>query len=170
MTVSEAILSRRSIRKYKPGAITEEQLKIMLNAAMHAPSARNTRPWSFIAVTDRAQIDRLNEVMKANHFKQAAAVIIVVALPERQIGLCEGNHLNDCGAAAQNILLQAWEMGIGTVWCGLYPVEERMKGAYDVFGIPEGALPFCAIAMGIPDESPAAKGKYEEELVHWNKW
>ena len=87
MTVSEAILSRRSIRKYKPGAITEEQLKIMLNAAMHAPSARNTRPWSFIAVTDRAQIDRLNEVMKANHFKQAAAVIIVVALPEREVTL-----------------------------------------------------------------------------------
>jgi len=171
MDVTNAILSRRSIRKFVPGSkITDEQIKTMLCAAMHAPSACNTRPWSFIAVTDRAQIDKMYAMMGQKQFKDAAAIVIVVALPERQQGICEGNHLNDCGAAAENLILQAWELGIGSVWCGLYPVKERMEGAYEIFGIPKSAIPFCAIPMGVPDESPDAKGKYEDSLVHWNKW
>jgi len=165
MNTTQAILTRRSVRKFDAEkAIPEEAIHAMLDAAMHAPSARNSRPWDFVVVTDPEDIKKLT------NYTSAQALIVIVAMPERQINFCEGNHLNDCGAAATTLILQAWEMGIATCWCGIYPVQERIDTARQVLGLPENVLPFCSIPMGYPAEEPAAKGFYDEKLVHWGKW
>lgn len=171
MNTTEAILTRRSVRKYDPTRpVTREQLHTMLDAAMHAPSARNSRPWEFIVLTDPEKIRAAKSYVLGSQCDTATALIVVVAVPDRQVNYCEGNHLNDCGAATATLLLQAWELGIATCWCGLYPVQERMDAARKALGLPDHVIPFCSIPMGFPAETPDAKGFYDESLVHYDRW
>ena len=158
----KAIETRRSIRKYhsdKP--VTKEQLKQLLTAAMLAPSARNSRPWEFIAVTDRKILDEIVHIHPyAQMCKSATAAIIVVGIPQEDGPA--GYFTQDCGAATQNILLEAADMGLGTCWCGVFPRDERIGPFAELFKITEPKVPFCVIAVGYPDENPAPRGFYEE--------
>ena len=161
-----AIEQRRSIRKYKDVPVTREQLDRLLYAAMLAPSACNSRPWEFIAVTRRETLDDIAHIHPyAKMCRTAAAAIIVVALPEAQPGMPSGYYPQDCGAATQNILLEAVEMGLGTCWCGVYPKEERTAEMRKLFGVDDTKIPFCVIAVGVPDESPAPRGSFDTEKV-----
>jgi len=161
----KAIETRRSIRKYDPDIpVTNEQIKQLLTAAMLAPSARNTRPWEFIAVTNRDKLDGIAKIHPyAQMCKTATAAIIVVGLPQED--LPEGIFIQDCSAATQNILLEAADIGLGTCWCGVSPREERMKPFAELFNIEEPKVPFCVIAVGVPDESPDQRGFYDEAKV-----
>ena len=161
----KAIETRRSIRKYDPSKqVTEEQLKQLLTAAMLAPSARNSRPWEFIAITCRETLDEIVRIHPyAQMCKTATAAIIVVGLPQDDGP--SGYFAQDCGAATQNILLEAADMGLGTCWCGVFPREERIGPFVELFKIPENKIPFCVIAVGYPDESPAPRGSYEDSKV-----
>ena len=160
-----AIKARRSIRKYKPDKpVTKEQLKQLLTAAMLAPSARNSRPWEFISVTQRELLDEIARVFpNAGMCKTATAAIVVIAAP--QPGMPEGYFSQDCSAATQNILLEAADMGLGTCWCGVYPRDERIAIFEKLFGIEKPKIPFCVIAVGVPDEAPPQKGFYDEAKV-----
>ena len=161
------IENRRSIRNYKPGIpIVREQLDQLLGAAMLAPSACNSRPWEFIAVTKRETLDDIVKIHPfASMCQTASAAIIVVAIP--QIDRPEGYYPQDCGAATQNILLEAVSMGLGSCWCGVYPREERIAAFRDYFKIPEPKIPFNVIAIGYPDESPDRRGFFEEVRVRY---
>ena len=168
----ECIKTRRSIRKFKPSSITKQQIKVMLEAAMLSPSACNTRPWRFIAITNRDMLNKLAEAHPwAKMLHTASLCIVVVALPKAQEGqangLPEGFYPQDCGAATENILLQAEAMGLGSCWCGVYPKENTMLAVTQVLGIPECEIPFSLIAIGEKDESPNPRGRYEEEKVTW---
>ena len=163
--MSEIINKRRSVRKYqidKP--VTKEQLNRLLEAAMLAPSACNSRPWEFIVVTKREILDEIARVHPyASMCKTATAVIIVVALPQE--GRPSGYFPQDCGAATQNILLEAVEMGLGTCWCGVYPKPERISSLREMLNIQEPKIPFNVIAVGTPDEEPVQRGRFEAERV-----
>lgn len=170
--VAEIIKSRRSIRAFKETPVTREQIKSLLEAAMLSPSACNTRPWRFIAITERATLNRLADVHNwAKMLYKAPLAIVMVALPETQEtvqdGLAKGFFPQDCGAATQNILLQAEALGLASCWCGVYPKEPVTKAVREVLNLDESALPFNIIAIGEPDEFPAARGRYEEEKVTW---
>ena len=157
--------NRRSIRKYQSGKpLTKEQLKQLLSAAMIAPSACNSRPWEFIAVTNRDVLDKIMETHPyAKMLKKASAAIVVVAIPKT--GVPEGFFPQDCAAATENILLEAVSMGLGTCWCGVYPKEELVSAFRNILHIDKSKIPFSLIAVGVPDENPAQKGFYEEAKV-----
>ena len=161
MTVIEAIRKRRSIRRFKPGAeVTDGQIELLLEAAMLAPSACNTRPWEFIVVKDREKLDRIRQAHPyTGMLKTASLAIIVCALPELQKDIAGGYYPQDCGAATENILLQAVELGLGACWCGVYPKEDRIAEIQQIFGAEK--LPFNVIAVGVPDEEPAPRGEYD---------
>ncbi|HWQ58307.1 MAG TPA: nitroreductase family protein [Clostridia bacterium] len=166
MNVAEAIRARRSIRKYKSDPIPEEHLKLILEAAMTAPSACNTRPWEFVVITNEAERRKLASLHPfAKHAAASPAVIVVCALPETQERVAKGFFPQDCGAATQNILLQAAELGYGTCWCGVYPHERLMNPIREMLGVT--SVPFCLITLGVPDEAPAARGFYEEAKVRF---
>lgn len=167
MNTLEAIRSRRSIRKYKKGVqIPKEDVKQILEAAMMAPSACNTRPWEFVVVENREKLDELHSVHPYTSMLTTASLAIVLcAKPELQEGICKGFFPEDCGAAAQNILLAAEELGYGTCWCGVYPNEERVEMLRKVVEVT--SVPFAIIALGVPDEAPAARGFYDETRVKW---
>ena len=170
MELSKAILTRRSIRSFLPGKVSQEDIKEILTAAMHAPSARNTRPWDFIVVQDGETIKKINKIMNMRQVETADTVIITVGIPQRQAGLCEGNTNSDCAAATENLILRAWDLDISSVWCGIQAVPDKVKAFRALFGLPEDVIPFCAVALGKQGEDPECKGFYDESLVHWEKW
>ena len=162
----ECIENRRSVRKYvsdKP--VTREQLNRLLEAAMKAPSACNSRPWEFIAVTRRETLDEIVRVHPyAGMCATATAAIIVVAIPQAD-DKPQGYFSQDCAAATENILLEAVSMGLGTCWCGVYPREERIASIRKLFNICEPKIPFNVIAIGTPAETPEQRGFFEESKV-----
>ena len=164
MDCTQAIRARRSIRKFKTNAgIPREDVEKMLEAAMMAPSACNTRPWEFF-VAESAVKDRLCEVHPyAGMLKTAPMAIVVCALPEVQEGRCAGFFPLDCGAAVENLLLQAADLGYGTCWCGCWPLEDRADAVREVLGAK--SVPVALIAVGVPDEDPPARGFYEPAKV-----
>jgi nitroreductase len=165
--MSEIIQNRRSVRKYQTDKpVTKEQLDRLLEAAMLAPSACNSRPWEFIAITKREVLNKIAEIHpNAKMCETATAAIIVVAVP--QSGRPEGYFPQDCGAATQNILLEAVSMGLGTCWCGVYPKADRMASLAALLSIAEPKIPFNVIAVGVPDEAPEQRGFFEQEKVKY---
>ena len=161
------IEARRSIRKFKSDKpVCRQQLNRLLRAAMFAPSACNSRPWEFIAITKRQILDEIARIHPhAGMCKTAAAAIVVVAIP--QTGAPQGYFPQDCGAAVQNILLEAVSAGLGACWCGVYPKEERIADMRKLFNISEPKIPFCVIAVGVPDETPKQRGFFEEPKISY---
>ena len=167
--IIKAIRDRKSIRNYVPKAnVSEAQIKELLEAAMLAPSACNSRPWKFIVVQNR---EKFGEITKIHPHTQmlatASCAILVCADLNLQSGVSEGFFPQDCGAATQNILLQATELGLGTCWCGIYPKEDKVRAFRSLFGLPSNVVPFCVIAVGVPNEDLGSRGFYEEDRVEW---
>jgi len=165
MTVLDAIKNRRSIRKYiKDYEIPDSDIKIILESAMYAPSACNTRPWEFFVLKSKDAIEKARAIHPhARHLESASLAILVCAKPELQGPVADGYFPQDCGAAIENILLSAYELGYGTCWCGIYPRDERVNLFKQTFNI--SSLPFGLITIGKADEEPTKKGFYDESIV-----
>lgn len=132
---------------------------------MMAPSARNTRPWEFFVVEDPGLKSKLRYAHPCAAMLGTASVAIVVCgRPEDQSGKSAGFWPLDCGAAVENLLLQATELGYGACWCGCWP-SLHMSAIQELLGTQ--ALPVALIALGVPDEEPPARGFYQPEKVTW---
>ena len=165
MNGTDVIRQRRSIRKYKPEAdVPQEHIQMMLEAAMMAPSACNTRPWEFF-VTKKEEIKE--SLMQAQPYckmlKTAPVAIVVCGRPDLQEGKCSGDGPQDCGAAIENLLLQAKDLGYGTCWCRCYPVMERVEAIQKI--LHTSSIPVAIVAVGVSDEEPDAKGFFDPERV-----
>ncbi len=167
MNTLDAIHNRRSIRKYVKGTvIPEEDIRKILEAAMMAPSACNCRPWEFVVVRKEALLTQITQLHPYTQMlKTASLAIVVCGRPELQEGVCAGFWPQDCGAAIQNLLLAAEELGYGTCWCGCYPVMDRVEAMQKLLQVT--SLPLAIVAVGRADEAPAARGFYDEERVIW---
>ena len=169
MNTIDTIKARRSIRKYQPEVVVaDEHIHQMLEAAMMAPSACNSRPWEFVVVKNKELFGPIMEAMQtAGMLKTASLAIVVCGLPEVSQKCCRGMEFwpQDCGAAIQNLLLCAKELGYGTCWCGVYPVPSRVEKMQKIVG--DSSIPIAVIAVGAPNEEPAARGFYEEAKVRF---
>ena len=167
MELERAIRERRSIRKYKEAQIPAADITKMLEAAMMCPSACNRRAYEFAVTTDREKAKQIAEISPNFHMAESAACVIVVCgRPDLEEGMGHEFWEQDCSAATQNLLLQAYGLGYGTCWCGTYPVKERVDKVRKMTGIQdENVVPFAVITVGVPAESPAARGFYEESKV-----
>lgn len=169
MNVLEAIDSRRSIRKFTEEPINEQNLKTILKAGFQAPSAHNLEPREFVVVRDAKTI---NEIVRFhNHAKmlpQASCGIIVCGDKTKQDVF--GFLISDCSASIQNILLAAHGLGLGAVWCGVYPREHLMKGMTEVLNLPEHIVPVGMVVVGVKDEEKSVIDRYDEDKIHYNRW
>lgn len=169
MNTYKAILKRRSIRKYSKGIISSEVIEMLLQAAMAAPSARNAQPWEFYVVTNKEVMLNLRSVSKNLDF-DSSAMIIVCGNNERSITKNDNDFwIQDCSAAVENILLAATELGLGTLWCGLYPVLERSDKVREYISAPMNHIPMALIHIGYPDEEKEERTQFNENYVHYVK-
>ena len=170
MTLDEAVRTRRSVRRYTGKPLTDGQVRHLMEAAMATPSACDCRPWEFVVVRDREQLARFAACGKYTGMAaQAGAVIVICALPGRQ-EICPGFFPQDCGAEAMSIWLTATAMGLGAVWCGVYPDEGMVGRVAQVVGTPQDVVPFGLICVGEPAEHPEPRDRYEPSRVHADRW
>lgn len=164
--VFEVIKRRRSIRKYLPDQIKDEELNMILEAAIFAPSGHNEQPWHFLVIQDKELIDRMSEKAKEAMTRSDIDWIVKIGQNTRRhifhnaptvivVSGRKGSYsaLVDCSAATQNMLLAAESLGIGSCWIGLanffFQQEEEAKR----LSIPEGYEPFYAVTLGYKDPS-----------------
>lgn len=165
----EGIFSRRSIRKYTDDPVSEEQVTGLLRAAMAAPSAGNQQPWQFVVVRDRTVLDVIADANPYGGMARQAPVAIVIC-GDMTCDNRPGFWSQDCSAATQNLLLAAHAQGLGAVWCGTFPREERMGPIAAVLGLPEHIIPFSVVPIGYPAERPAPVDRYDPSRVHFDLW
>ncbi len=168
MDAMEAILSRRSIRRYTDKPVPEEIIRELLEAAMSAPSANNQQPWQFVTIDDRRILDEIPRFHPyAQMLKEASWAIAVCGDTDLALS---GYWIQDCSAATQNILVAAHARGLGAVWLGVHPQEKRVKEVQKLLGLPEHVIPLCLISMGYPAEQKPPSNRYNESRVHHNYW
>lgn len=169
MDAMTAILSRRSIRRYTKEPVPDEVIKELLEAAMSAPSAGNEQPWHFVVITDRKILDEIPKIHPYAQMLREAPVAILVC-GDKKLQKYEGYWVQDCSAATENILIAVQAKGLGGVWLGVYPVEDRVSGIRRLLGIPEDVTPFSLISIGYPAEQKPPANRYNAERVHKDRW
>lgn len=169
MDTIEAILSRRSIRKYKKKTIATETIETLLHAGFSAPSAGNQQPWHFVLLDDRKLLNVIHTFHpSARMLTEADKAILVCG--DLNLEKFKGYWMIDCAAATQNILLAAHNLGLGACWLGLYPREGRVAGMRKLLKLPPHIIPFSLIALGYPGEIKSANDRYNKSRIHHNKW
>ncbi len=165
------IHSRKSVRNYTGQHVDKEQLEIIVRAGMAAPTAVGRQPWSFIAITDRATINILQQGLPyAKMLGKAGAAIVVCAIPEKAAGQIVEYAIIDSACASENILLAAEALGLGAVWTAAYPDNERMDFVRKTLNIPDSVIPLNVIPIGYPTGEDKTKDKFKPENIHWEKW
>ncbi len=167
MDLIELIKTRRSIRAYREGSIGDDLVNKIIAVAMTAPSAGNQQPWQFIIVRDREKLSAISAFHP--YCKMAAQAPLALVVCGDPVGKKYPDYwVQDCSAAVQNLLLAARAEGLGSVWTGIYPREERVAGCRRLFSIPEHIIPFAIIPMGWPRDETDFKevNRFRSELIH----
>lgn len=165
--VLDNIATRTSIRDYEARPVEKEKVEKMLRAAMAAPTAMNKQPWHFVVVEQRSVLDSLAGANPyAKKLLKAPLAIVVCGDMDKVIeGGGRDFWIQDASAATENLLLAAHAMGLGAVWTGAYPSEERSKAISATLSLPDNLIPLNMIVIGYPAEHPQPKDKFNEENI-----
>jgi nitroreductase len=170
MNVSEAIHLKRAVRSFSTELIPEASIQSILNSGRRAQSSKNSQPWHFIAITDRASLKALSECGNSAAHLAGAALGVAIIHPDPTEKF---QTMFDIGQAAAYMQLAAWELGIGSCLASIYEPEK----AREILDFPRELFLRIAISFGYPHDIkiltlPPKKGgrKPLNELVHWEKW
>ena len=174
MNTIEAIMTRKSTRKFSDKPLDQETITTILKAGQSGPSAVNARPWQFIAVTDRETLDKMADANGAHAapLKSATFAVLVCGDLDTAFQPIPEFWIIDGASACQNMILAAHDLGVGSVWLGTWP-GERSDAQAQLFGVPEHIIPHSIIAFGYPEDGEVKRKtppKFEEGKVHFNKW
>ena len=171
---SELIKTRRSMRKFTDEELTQEQVELLLRAALMSPSSHRSTGWEFIAVDDKQTLAQLAESKDsgAAFVAEAPLAIVVAANPEVSDAWVE-----DASIAALMIQLQAEDLGLGSCWGHMHnrhaadgtPANDVI---HELLGLPENLQVLCVIAVGHKgmERKPFNEEHLQWEKVHINKW
>jgi nitroreductase len=168
MDAMQAILTRRSIRKYTSEPVSYEMVTELLKAAMSAPTAAG-EVWDFVVVRDQSVLEGVSKFHPhALMLRSASVAILVCGNPN--IEKLPGRWVLDCAAATENMLIAANALGLGAVWVGIYPVEERIKVMRSLLGIPDQVVPLSLVSVGHPGEKKEPPSRFRQERIHRDRW
>lgn len=171
MDAITAIRTRRSIRAFTDKPVSEEDLQLILQAAMQAPSAANQQPWDLVVIRNKETLARVGDINQyAAYAKNAPLAILVCLNLGKEKEATRGMGIIDVNLAAENILIAAHALGLGAVYTGIYPMKDRMKKFQELAGLPENILPIGLIIIGYPKIQPQAQDRFNKEAVHMEKW
>lgn len=169
----ECIMTRASVRNYKPEPVNDSIVNTVLKAGMAAPTAANQQAWHFVVVTDQALKDSITDAFQWTKMVRGCAFAVVVCGDMTR--LFDGDRENggfwtlDCSAASENMLLAAHALGLGGVWCGIYPEEDRMARLSEILGLPSNLRPLNILSFGYPAAPVAPKDKWDPEKVSYRR-
>lgn len=167
----ETLFARRSVRRYTDQPVAEEQVRDLLEAAMAAPSACARDPWEFIVLRDGEQRAKVASFLPNGPMLAQAPLGFVVCGDLERAHAGELSYLlQDCSAAIENLLLAAQALGLGAVWLGVHPRQDRIDNLRGLFRLPASVLPVACVAVGHPAERPAPRTRYAAARVHTDRW
>lgn len=170
-TISD-IMTRTSVRSYTDKEVSEETLDTLMKAAMAAPTAGNKQPWRFVIINDRTLLDSIGQNFNTMTMASKAAVAVVMCGDVTATFDGEGRDfwVQDVSAASENLLLAAHAVGLGAVWCGIYPQSTRVKQFSEMLNLPEYIIPMACICIGYPDGEMTPKDKWHPDYIKYNTW
>ena len=170
--VIDNIMTRTSVRAYTSQPVDDTTVETMIRAAMAAPSAGNKQPWRFVVVTQGEILQQISDTLHTMRMAKDAPLAIVVCGDLNDTFPGEGLDywVEDASAATENLLLAAHSLGLGAVWCGIYPMSERVEYLSRLLELPGNIVPLNVVPIGYPAESPAPKDKWKPENIHYNTW
>ena len=160
-----SIYHRVSIRRYQDRPVEKEKLEAILRAAMQAPSAANQQPWEFYVVTDREKLKALSETSPYAKMTKDAPVAIV-PVSRRDCAIPAYAEI-DMSIAVENLWLETDAQGLGGVWLGIAPLEDRMKAVEEVLGIPSHLRAFAIFPLGYPAEERQQQDRFDAKRIHY---
>lgn len=160
------LFKRRSIRNYLRYPLEERHLEWILQAAMAAPSAVNRQPWEFVITTKEETLEHLRNGLRYAQYPAPAAIVVCGNESRMLPDWGRDFWIQDCSAATQNILLAATALGLGSVWIGIFPIEDRLQLLRNIFLIPNHVIPFSVVYVGHPGEEKKARTQYDSARVH----
>ncbi len=166
------IHQRKSVRHFTDKAVTKEQLEAIVRAGMAAPTAINTQPWQFLVVTDKELKAKYAEGNRQSEMINKCSALVIIC-GDMNIGneRSQAFWVQDVSAATENLLLAVESLGLGAVWTGVYPIEDRVKEVKEIFALPEKIIPLCVVLVGYPEgDIDQPKDKWKPERLHWNKY
>ena len=169
MELNEVLLKRRSIRKFTDEPVSEEDVLKLLHAGMSGPSACNRTPWEFFVVTNPEILEKLRKSARYSKIKAPLAIVVCGNLSKALPLQLSPFWIQDCSAATENILLEATELGLGTVWCGVHPMKRAEKNVSEALSLSEKLVPLNIIHIGHPAEFPEPRDQFNEKKVHYIK-
>jgi nitroreductase len=163
------IFKRHSVRRFRDEKVPDELIENLLKAGMQAPSSCNAQPWEFIVISkdeDKRAISEMHQF--ASPAAKASHLIVTIGnLNEAKvIGMIE----QDLGACNENILLQATHEGLGAVWLGFHPIEDRTLKLKKYLEIPDYCIPFSVICVGYPESEGKVHLRYDKSKVHFDRY
>lgn len=162
------IEKRQSIRKYQNKTVEKEKILSLLKAAMNAPTARNSQEWKFIVITNRKKLDGIIELSPyTTMMKEAPCAILVMADLNKAINIEYG--LINCAAAIENILIEATHLGLGTCWCGIAPIKERITAFKNYFNLDNSLYPVGIVAVGYSNENKELIDRFDLNKISYIK-
>ena len=160
-----SIYHRISVRKFEQRPVEPEKTEALLRAAMQAPSAGDQQPWEFYVVTDRAKLEALSKVGPYAGCTKDAPAAIVSAY--RKACWAPAYAQIDLSIAMQNLWLETDSQGLGGVWLGIAPLEERMREVEQILGIPDTLRAFAIFPYGYPAESRSQEDRFDPARIHY---
>ncbi len=166
-----SIYTRRSVRKFSNKEVEQSKIEQLLKAGMQAPSAMNQQCWEFLVVKDKESKEKLSSFKQGGILTTYGDVVIVVLANEEKMKSAV-MWQQDLGAVTQNISLEAVNLGLGSVWLGCAPHEDRMGAVTEIFNLPAHIKPYSVLVIGYPEDENANKfvDRYDESKVHYEKY
>ncbi|TAL34508.1 MAG: nitroreductase family protein [Spirochaetes bacterium] len=155
--------SRRSVRKFKSGEVSDTDIREILEAAMNAPSAMNEQAWHFVVLAGES----LDEFLKINTNTPEGAARGILVCGDTSASR-EDYYIQDCSAATQNILLAVHAKGLGSVWTTVFP--DMRQAVSKLLNLPDHVVPFSFTPIGHPAAAQTYKTRYDEGKVHYHAW
>ena len=163
------IFKRHSVRKFKDDIVPDDVIENLLKAGMQAPSSCNSQPWEFVVVSkdeDKKAISQMHQFAKP----AAGASHLIITLGNLNEAKVIGMIEQDLGACNENILLQATHEGLGAVWLGFHPIEDRTLRLKEYLNIPDYCIPFSVICVGYPAVESQVRLRYDKSKVHFDRY
>lgn len=163
--------TRRSVREYNGVEVLDKDIKKILKAAMTSPSARNQQPWEFLVVKDQEKKDTIANLVPPMRMASGASFLIVFLTNKSKL-TAPLYYQQDLASSVTYAMLEARALNIGSVWCGVAPVPERMKNVRDVFNIHDENLePFALVCFGYPKDDDAfhTVKRYDKKKIHFEE-
>ena len=161
------IMSRTSVRTYTSQAVSDDAVETLLRAAMAAPTAVNSQPWKFVVLRNADVLAELADTVPnaGEKLTNSAVTIVVCGDTTKFVEPKPDFWVQDCSAATENLLLAANAIGLGAVWCGVYPDMDRVEAVRKVLNLDDSLIPLNVIPIGYPDGTTQPKDKWKPENI-----